>query len=374
MLKKDCKHFPGDRPCTYHKKENIKCDDCNYYEPLDKKILIIKLDAIGDVLRTTSVLPPLKKKYPGYSITWCTKPASKELFNNNNYVDDVIVLGMDAKYRLDVEEFDLVINLDNTKLSSALASRVKGKEKIGFLLNKKGFVEPTSDKANFWLELAAFDDLKRKNTKSHQEIMYEILELESEIHEPLIFLSDEQINKSENLFKEWKLDKEKLTIGLNIGVGSKWHVKAWSVKRWKEFISLLKPESYNLLLLGGPEEENIMREFKNEFSFLVDTGCKNSLPEFSGILNLCDILITADTLALHIATALKKNVIALFGPTSINEITLYNRGIKLCSDEPCKCFYNKQCTEVVSCMDKISANIVFDSLKKIEKDFSQKGK
>lgn len=370
MLKKDCKHFPGDRPCVYHKKENIKCDDCNYYEPIDKKILIIKLDAIGDVLRTTSILPPLKKKYSGYSITWCTKPASKELFNNNNFVDDVIVMGVDAEFRLDIEVFDMVINLDNTKLSSALASIVKGKNKIGFLLNKKGFVEPTSDKANYWLELAAFDDLKRKNTKSHQEIMYEILELDSEIHEPLIFLSDEQISKSEQLFEAWKLDKKKITIGLNIGVGSKWPSKAWSVKSWKELISLLNPGNYNLLLLGGPEEENTMDEFKNEFGFVVDTGCKNSLPAFSSIINLCDILITADTLALHIATALKKKVIALFGPTSINEITLYNRGIKLSSDEPCQCFYHKQCKEVVSCMDKISAEIVFDAVRTIEKRIS----
>ena len=367
MLKKDCKNFPGDRPCIYHKKENIKCDDCNYYEPLDKKILIIKLDAIGDVLRTTSVLPPLKKKYPGYSITWCTKPASKELFKSNIFVDDVILLGVDAEYRLDVEEFDIVINLDNSKLSSALATKANGKNKIGYLLNEKGFVEPTSDKANYWLELAAFDDLKRENTKSHQEIMYEILELDSEIHEPLIFLSDEQIRKSEQLLSDWELDKKKITIGLNIGVGSKWPSKAWPVKRWKELISLLKPGNYNLLLLGGPEEENTMKEFKSEFSFIIDTGCKNSLPAFSGILNLCDILITADTLALHIATALKKNVVALFGPTSINEITLYNRGIKLSSDEPCKCFYNKQCKEDISCMDKISVEKVLDAVKTIEK-------
>jgi len=269
---------------------------------------------------------------------------------------------------LSIEEFDIVINLDNTKISSAIASKAKGKQKIGFLLNKKGFVQPTSDKANQWLELAAFDDLKRENKKSHQEIMYEILELDFEISEPLIILPNAQIKNAEQLFEKWKFDKNKITIGLNIGVGSKWLSKAWSLRRWKEIITLLKSENYNLLLLGGPEEKNSIKELKKEFGFIVDSGCDNSLLEFSGILNLCDILITADMLALHIGTALKKNIVALFGPTSINEITLYNRGIKLSSLEPCKCFYQKHCREEMSCMEKISAQEVFDAVKKIEKN------
>jgi len=77
MLLKDCKNFPGDRPCIYHKEENIKCDNYNYYSPLDKKILIIKLEAIGDVLRTTSILPPLKNKYPDTQLPGALKLPQK---------------------------------------------------------------------------------------------------------------------------------------------------------------------------------------------------------------------------------------------------------------------------------------------------------
>ena len=64
MLKTDCRNFYGNQPCDYHKKLGIKCDNCNFYAPIGFKILIIKLDAVGDVLRTTSILPPLKHKYP----------------------------------------------------------------------------------------------------------------------------------------------------------------------------------------------------------------------------------------------------------------------------------------------------------------------
>ncbi|MCX7610459.1 MAG: lipopolysaccharide heptosyltransferase family protein, partial [Ignavibacterium sp.] len=90
MLKRDCKHFPGDHPCIYHKTEGIKCENCNYYEPITFKILIIKLDAVGDVLRTTSILPGLKEKYPQGHITWLTRENAKEIFYNNNFVDRVL--------------------------------------------------------------------------------------------------------------------------------------------------------------------------------------------------------------------------------------------------------------------------------------------
>jgi len=62
VLKIDCAYFKGDRPCKFYKEDGVKCDECNHYKPIKNKILIIKLDAIGDVLRTTSILTPFKEK------------------------------------------------------------------------------------------------------------------------------------------------------------------------------------------------------------------------------------------------------------------------------------------------------------------------
>ena len=79
------------------------------------------------------------------------------------------------------------------------------------------------------------------------------------------------------------------------------------------------------------------------------------------------MLITADTLALHIGTALNKKIIALFGPSSISEIELFNRGIKVSAPADCKCYYNKYCTEEVSCMEKITTGIVMKVISEVEK-------
>jgi len=362
ILKKDCQYFTGAKPCIYHKETGVKCNDCKDYLPILQKILIIKLDAVGDVLRTTSILHPLKKKYPKSYIIWCTRHNAKELFYNNSLVDDVIEVENDAFFRLNVEEFDIIINLDTSKISSAIAASVVSKEKNGFILNTKGFVESTSEAAEKWLEMSAFDDVKKANTKSYQQIIYDILNLDLPVEPPIIRITNNERTKiaAKECIKILSLKKP--TIGLNIGVGTKWPSKGWSIQRWLELVKKLGSEKYNLLLLGGPEETEMMRQLKKKFTFLTDTGCDNSLLEFAAIVDLCDILITADTLALHIATALEKKIIVFFGPTSANEIELYGKGVKLLSSEGCKCYYQKNCSENVSCMEKITSDMVIHSI------------
>ncbi|MDX1799120.1 MAG: hypothetical protein R3255_10765, partial [Candidatus Lokiarchaeia archaeon] len=186
MLKYDCKYFSGDKPCNFHKEYKIKCDFCDNYDPVKFKILIIKLDAIGDVLRTTSILQPLKLKYPDSHITWCTKKNAKDLFIQNGYVDEIITIEEDAQFRLSTEEFDILINLDSSKKSSAIAAMVKSKVKKGFVLDKKGSVIPQSPEADHWLLMSAFDDIKKENKRSYQKIIYEILGLDSSVALPVL--------------------------------------------------------------------------------------------------------------------------------------------------------------------------------------------
>ncbi|MBT8392594.1 MAG: glycosyltransferase family 9 protein, partial [Ignavibacteria bacterium] len=225
-----------------------------------------------------------------------------------------------------------------------------------------------SKAAEKWLEMSAFDDLKKKNKQTYQEIMYEMLELnKTKISKPIFNLSDVDIKKGNALTKKWKLSKKRPTIGLNVGVGTKWPSKGWTAKRWEELIEILNSKNYNLLLLGGQDEKTLMARLCRKYQFLINTGYNNSLVEFAAIVNLCDIIITADTLALHIGTALNKKIIALFGPTSISEINLFGCGIKITAPDDCKCYYNKSCSEEVSCMEKITSGMIMNAVCEIEK-------
>ena len=71
-FKSDCLHFKGHIPCKPHKQNGYHCDDCPAFEKVSKRILIIKLGAIGDVIRTTPLVVRFKKIYPNCKITWLT--------------------------------------------------------------------------------------------------------------------------------------------------------------------------------------------------------------------------------------------------------------------------------------------------------------
>ncbi len=86
----DCRHFRGDRPCAPHKKEGVHCENCVYYSPINTRVLVIKLDTVGDVLRTTSILPGLRATYPEARIDWITREEAVPIFEGNPFVDQVI--------------------------------------------------------------------------------------------------------------------------------------------------------------------------------------------------------------------------------------------------------------------------------------------
>ena len=207
-LKTDCRHFPGNKPCVPSKTESKKCDDCNYYEPVDFRILIIKLDATGDVLRTTSILPALKKKYPNSQITWITKRNAKELFANNPLVDELYLFeDNDTFARLMVEKFNLLIHPDASAVSASLASIANAEIKKGYVLDAKGKVIPVDEDAFEWLEMGAFDDLKKKNKKTYQEIIHNIAGIKYEKDEIQVYLNQREIDFKNDFYKIHNLKK-----------------------------------------------------------------------------------------------------------------------------------------------------------------------
>ena len=72
-VKFNCKHFKGTIPCKPNKEHGVDCCDCNYYEARGKQILIIKLGAMGDVIRTTPLVVRYKEMFENVHFTWLTE-------------------------------------------------------------------------------------------------------------------------------------------------------------------------------------------------------------------------------------------------------------------------------------------------------------
>lgn len=127
-IKFDCRYFKGDKPCRFGR----ACFQCNHYMPSAMRILIIKLAAIGDVLRTTAILTGLKREYPESHITWLVNEESRFLLEGNPKVDRTLSYGLDSSLCLLVEGFDLVLSLDKAPAGASLAVLVKAGKKKGF--------------------------------------------------------------------------------------------------------------------------------------------------------------------------------------------------------------------------------------------------
>ena len=370
ILKTDCKHFPGNKPCVPSKTEGKKCDDCNYYEPVDFKILIIKLDATGDVLRTTAILPALKREYPKSHITWVTKRNAKDLFTNNLFVDELIFIeDNDTISRLLVEKFNILIHPDASPVSASLASIVKAEIKKGFGLDEKGKVFPVNEDAIEWLEMGAFDDFKKKNQKTYQEIIHNIAGLKYQKDEIQVQLNQKEIDFKNHFYSNNNLKRFKYLVGLNTGAGTRWQYKQWQLESYIELIEKLKVNNeIGILLYGGPDEIERNKILKDKFPDVIDTGTDNSLRQFYSLLDLCDVLVTSDTMALHAAAALRKKIICLFGPTSNTEIEDYGRIEKIIPDLECLACYKTRCDFEITCMGSITSDMVYKSvLQQIQK-------
>ena len=364
ILKNDCRHFPGDHPCSIHKTTGIKCDTCKDYSPVKEKILIIKFDALGDVLRTTSILPSLRSVYPEASITWLSKSNAAGIFKNNPYVDTFWSMEDPALLtKLMTEEFDLLIHPDASPASAYYANTARAKVKKGFSINSKGRVFPLNKEAEEWFEFGAFDDLKKLNKKPYQQIIHEIAGIA--YHKPEIVI---ELTEAERVFAKQFHDTRGLknfdfTIGLNTGAGGRWKYKKWTLQGYKDFIQALNQKyRCGILLYGGTEEIERNRQLSKIGNNVIDTGTDNSLREFFSLMSLSDIIVTGDTMALHTAAALKKQVICLFGPTSANEIEDYGRIIKIQPGLDCLVCYKMDCDFVPNCMESISVQMVMDAV------------
>ncbi len=212
----DCRYFLGDRPCRFKR----TCPDCAYYNPMGKRILIIKLAAIGDVLRTTPLLTGLKRAFPQSHITWVVDKEAYPLLKNNPLIDRLLPFEFGALFPLESESFDLVIGLEKEVRGAALVSKVKAREKKGFGLSAEGNVCPLNKGSEYAFLLGLDDDLKfYQNEKTYPELIFEMADLPYQKDEYLLVLSGEDKSYAEEFAQQAGFKNGEIIVGLNTGAG-----------------------------------------------------------------------------------------------------------------------------------------------------------
>ncbi len=344
----DCRYFRGDIPCKPHKETGVHCLDCEQYYPIDGHILIIKLGAAGDVIRTTPLLTKIKQQFPTKQMWWITH--FPELVPE--IVDKVLNFSHESLITLQSIEFDLVINLDKDCYACSFASNLKSKEKYGFVM-KNGKPSPANYLAEHKFLTGLFDDMSKSNSKSYLEEIFEICGWQ--------FSGEEYIIDCEHF--QWDIKSDgKVIIGLNTGCGSRWTSRLWKNDYWIELARILKANDFFPILLGGEieDEKNSMIADKSGIYY----PGYFPLYRFISLVNQCSIVVTAVTMSLHIAIALRKNVVVMNNIFNKNEFELYGRGVIIEPEQECKCYFSPTCrNDDYFCMDSIYPTAIFDAIK-----------
>ncbi len=351
IIHKDCLFFRGDIPCKPHKESGYHCEDCPAYKKVSGKILIIKLGAIGDVIRTTPLLGKIRNEFPGAHITWLTY--SPDILSKA-WVDRILNVSAENIELIKNINFDWLINLDKDGIAVSLTNCVNAKKKSGFTIDEFGHAKPIASKAeeHKWLT-GLFDDLNKQNTKHYVQEIFEICGYD--------FSGEEYILEVESSHNNWDIDKTKKVVGLNTGCGGRWTSRLWPTDYWVKLAKELLLNNYEVILLGGEQED-----VKNKF-IQKESGAKYfgfyPLKTFTALMNNCDTIVSAVTMAMHLAIGLKKNLILFNNIFNKNEFYLYGRGEILEPDFDCDCYFSPTCPN--DCMQYLYPGKVFEAIKKI---------
>ena len=327
-------------------------------------ILFVRLSYIGDILHATPAARWIKEQYPDAKLHWIVTPSMVELLDGNPYVDEIIPWERDEyeahskklhiptmwrmwwelKAKLEPYKFDVAIDvqgrlitglvllasgatirlgLGGTKELNWLFTNYKSKPSTDHVIKRYVEVaqllkEAVAKQADLDTPLKTADNLlepETLNNVSAKKMYHMDFHVPSKLHT----WAEEQWETIDNHTSLNRGEVEKpLRVGLVLGTS--WATKEWPQEKWYSLIKSLQYRA-NFVCLGGPKEATQYKPLMDSLTaegidqIMLNMLGKTTLQEVGALIESCDVVVTADTGSLHIALALDKPVVALFGPT-----------------------------------------------------------
>ena len=329
---------------------------------------------MGDVLRTTALLPGLKRLYPGLDLTWVTSAEALPLLAGNPFIQRTVDYRSSTMRQWVELDYDWIISLDDDADVCRLATRMSCRRLSGAYVNGADELRYSSDLEEWFgmgrlrrpedggLEKA--NQLKRTNGRDYGDILYRGLGLPLPVEPPSLIVPEEGRVRAGEWISANQLEGQRL-IGLNTGAGGRWKYKSWGIEQTAELAQQLamRPRTA-VLVLGGDAERARNQEIAAlaGSSRVVAAPCDLSLLSFGALVSRLAVLVTSDSLAMHIGIALGRPVVAFFGPTSDSEINLFGRGQKITTRLECRRCYLADCEVRPHCMQSISVEEMSDAV------------
>ncbi|MCB9777747.1 MAG: glycosyltransferase family 9 protein [Alphaproteobacteria bacterium] len=336
----DCRHFTGYKPCRFGR----PCQDCPHHDPVGAEVLLVNLDALGDVLRTTALVPAIRRAWPGCRLTWITRPRAAALLADHPGVDRVLPLAPESLWEVEARRFDVLLQADKSAVAGALAARVRATDRRGFGIDGHGVIVPLTDDARELYDLGLDDHLKfRVNRKAETQLLCEALGLSWQRDPYTLVLPDGPAGPP-------------VPVGFNTGCSPDYPYKKLDLDTQAAAIARLAADlGRPVLLLGGPEDADRNAALARRLGDAVEpTPVDGGLRAGAAQVARCDVVVSGDSLGMHMAIALQKHVVAWFGVTCPQEIDLYDRGVRLLADVGCAPCWRSRCDREPKCFTRVA--------------------
>lgn len=281
------------------------------------KILFIAPNWLGDFVMSHACLQAIKINYPGASITLMSRHQLKDLASFMPEIQDHVTypfgsgqFGLkklfESKKEIQAKNFDIVINTQNS-MKSALVPFLSGiKTRIGWVGEQRYFLinDYRANKLKPVKLFSMYQSLAYQKGQTNIKELMPKLEVKPS-HEQAV------IDKFNIVATKQKV--------ICISVFSTNQKKDWPLERYLVLIRQLQEQNYQIWLLSSPKDYDKLKELNDQLETKCLLFANSTVFDAVVLTSLCELMIAGDSGLLHVASALGKKVIALFGPTNPDE-------------------------------------------------------
>lgn len=315
-----------------------------------KKILFISLSNIGDAVLSLPALDHLKANFPEAKVTVISGERPKELFEQNPWVEKVIVFDKRAPLKeqlglfkqLKKEKFDLVVDLRDSFFGRFLAA---------------------GRNSSFFLKVPA--QIKHMKDRHLYRALGSRLKVlrGGGIPAGALHISPQDAQYVERLLETNSIRPEDKIIV--VAPGARSHTKRWPEEKFVQLLKILaKEQSVKIILVGDKNDSSVNKYIAgNAKCPLLDLSDKTSLAQLACLLKRGALLITNDSASMHLASYIGTPVVAIFGPTDekkygpwsvVSEIVKKDISCRPCAKAQCR-FESLACLNLVKVEDVMRA-------------------
>jgi lipopolysaccharide heptosyltransferase I len=357
-----------------------------------RRILLIKLSAVGDVVHTVPVLNKLRRRFPDARIDWLMKPAIAEMLQHHPAISNIVLFGRNGASpwstlagagqlaaALATTAYDLVLDMHGQLRTALLTLATRAPVRIGFdrprqevwAASSRTF--PAEARKHAWMGaregswLAYTHHMVVPTLDVHAVDRYlsvgPMLGLDNEPADfafPILREAEERLDR---LLRREGLNHASAATGLvTIAPGTIWETKHWRSEGFAEVARHFMRNGFAVVLTGSARERPACETVAASAPGAIDLAGETRLDELAALIRRSSLCVTNDSGPMHLAVALDRPVVAIFGPTDDLWIGPYRRRNAVLRADlacaPCYLRVLRRCPYDHACMRDVSATAV----------------